>query len=803
MKVLLSWLKEYVDIDITPSELETKLFGAGFEVEETKYLGESIEKIVVGKVTAMEHYEGTHLQICTMDCGEHGKDIIILTGADNVFVGAHVPTALVGAILPGGFKIKERNMVGKMSYGMLCSGEELGIAAGWYPGADYNGLLILDENTVPGDNIVDVLGLDDYIFDISITANRPDCQSILGIAREVAAFLKKPLKAPALTYTETEVTKDEIKVYDEAYDLCPRFLGHYIYDVKHFPSPLWMQRRLASCGMKSIDAIVDITNYVLLEIGQPMHAYDLATLNGSTVYPRRAKEGEMITTLDGKERVLSPNNLVICDAKEPIGLAGIMGGLDSEITESTQEIVLEAAKFMRDNVRKSCRGLGVHTDAAGRYEKGVDEYSVETGMKRCLNLAESLGVAKISSTKFDCSGGASTQERRISVEVKRVNDVLGITVPTAEIISILESLNFGVAESDGVLDITIPRYREDVAHYQDIAEEVIREYGYDHIVPRFLDSAKVTNGGMNAAQERELAVKKLLCAQGLYEIQTMAMYSPKDLDALLIPEDAPERNYIEILNPITENLSIVRTLLAPSMLTVISNNIKTEHESGRFYELAPVYLPKSIPVKEYADERKHLCIGMYGAKESFYTLKGVLDTMAAAYKLDFKYERAEVSYLHPGRSAAVLVNGVKVGTLGQLKYELVNELPIADGKKADTKIFIAEIDYALLAEQFAEGIRYTPVSDKESRVRDMSLIVAKTVEVGVMMDAVKKISKLAAEVSLVDIYEHEKLGLDKKSVTLSVKFATADHGVTDEEADGARDKIVRKLSEQFEAVARV
>lgn len=802
MKVLLSWLKDYVDIDVTPQELETKLFGAGFEVEETQYLAKDIDKIVVGVVKAMEHYEGTHLQICTVDCGEYGNDLIILTGAENVFVGAHVPAALVGATLPGGFKIKERKMVGKMSYGMLCSGEELGIAAGWYPGADVNGLLILDEATKPGESIVDVLGLDDYIFDISITANRPDCQSILGIAREVAAFLKKPLKAPGLTHTETEVTKDEIKVYDEAYDLCPRFLGHYIYDVKHFASPLWMQRRLASCGMKSIDAIVDITNYVLLEIGQPMHAYDLATLNGATVYPRRAKDGEKITTLDGKERVLSNSNLVICDAKEPIGLAGIMGGLDSEITENTVEIVLEAAKFMRDNVRRTGRSLGVHTDAAGRYEKGVDEYSVETGMARCLNLVESLGVAKISKTKFDCSGGASTEERQIEVEVKRVNDVLGIVVPTEEIIKILESLNFKVTENNGVMNITIPRYREDVAHYQDIAEEVIREYGYDHIVPRFLDSAKVTNGGLTAMQRREVAVKELLCSQGMFEISTMAMYSPKDLDALLLPENAPERNYIEILNPITENLSIVRTLLAPSMLTVISNNIKTDHDAGRFFELAPVYLPKSIPVKEYADERKHLCLGIYGQDEDFYSMKAVLDILANTYGLDFAYERAEVSYLHPGRSAAVICNGVKLGTFGQLKYELVNELSIAEGKKADTKIFMCELDYKLLSEQFAPAIKYTPVSDKESKSRDMSLLVSKTVEVGPMMAAVKAISKLAQSVSLVDIYENEKLGEDKKSVTLSVVFATADHDVTDEEADAAREKIVKKLSEQFEAVSR-
>ena len=802
MKVLLSWLKEYVDIEVSAGELEEKFFGAGFEVEESRYLGD-ITGVVVGQVTAMEHYEGTHLQICTLDCGEHGKDIIILTGADNVFVGAKVPVAMVGAVLPGDFKIKERKMVGKMSYGMLCSGEELNIA-GWYPGDEVNGILILPEDAQIGQNIVETLGLDDYIFDISITANRPDCQCITGLAREAAAFLKKPYKAPDLSFTQTDVKDDEIKVYDEAYDLCPRFLGHYIYDVKHFEAPLWMKQRLNSCGFKSIDAIVDITNYVLLEMGQPMHAYDLATLNGKTVFPRRAKEGEKITTLDEKERVLTPENLVICDAKEPIGLAGIMGGLDSEITEKTTDVVLEAAKFLRDNVRRTSRGLGVHTDSAGRFEKGVDEYSVETGMARALNLVEKLGVAKISSTSFDCSGGASRDERVIKVAVSQVNEVLGIEVPAEEITAILERLGFKVTmDAEKMMTITVPRYREDVAHYQDIAEEVIREYGYDHIVPRFIESARVTNGGMNKAQQRELSVKNLLCALGLYEIQTMAMYSPADLDQLLIPGDAPERKYVEIMNPITENLSIVRPILAPSMLNVIINNIKSDHVSGRFFELAQVYKPKELPVHEYVDEPLHLCLGLYGNGEDFYSLKAVLDNMASAYGLSFTYERAEFPSLHPGRSAAVKLGDVTLGSLGQLRYEIIDSLSIAEGKKADLKIYIAEIDYSALAALFADGIHFTPLSDKESRDRDISLIVDRSVEVGTMISEVKSISKLASAVTLTDIYQHEKIGLLKKSVTLSIRFATSDHDVTDEEADAARDKIVKKLGEKLGAVARV
>ena len=514
MKVLYSWLKEYVDIDITPKELETKLFSVGFEVEGMEYLGENLEKVVVGQITSMDHYEGTHLQICHVNCGEMGEDHLILTGADNVFVGAKVPAALVGAKLPCGLEIQPRKMVDMMSYGMLCSGEELCLNKDWYPGADVNGIMILAEDAPLGMDMKEYLELDDYLFDISITANRPDCQSVIGIAKEVAAALDKPFKAPDMSYVEDGTTNPDISVEVIDKETCPRYLGHYVYDVKNMESPLWMKRRLIAVGHNAINAMVDITNYVLVEIGQPMHAFDLNDLEGSSIVVRRAGDGERLVTLDEKERVLNHNNLLICDKVKGVGLAGVMGGLNSEIKESTREVLFESAKFLKDNVRKTSRSLGLRSDAAARFEKGIDEYTVECGMARALNLCQTLGVAKISSSHFDVSAGASREKRVIQVETAKVNYVLGIEVPEEEMVKILKALQFEVALKDGVLTLAVPRYREDIEGYQDIAEEIIREYGYDKVTPTFLDTAKVTNGGLNAAQKKELEVKEFLCTQG-------------------------------------------------------------------------------------------------------------------------------------------------------------------------------------------------------------------------------------------------------------------------------------------------
>lgn len=802
MKVLYSWLKEYVDIDLQPKELETKLFSVGFEVEGMEYLGENLDKVVVGQITSMEKYEGTHLQICHVNCGPMGEDHLILTGADNVFVGAKVPAALVGAKLPCGLDIQPRKMVDMMSYGMLCSGEEMNLNKDWYPGADVNGIMILAEDAPLGMEMRDYLELDDYLFDISITANRPDCHSVIGIAKEIAAALKKPFKAPDMSYVEDGTINEAISVEVIDKETCPRYLGHYIYDVKYTESPLWMKRRLIAVGHNAINAMVDVTNYVLVEIGQPMHAFDLNDLEGSSIVVRRAEDGEKLTTLDEKERVLNTNNLLICDKVKAVGLAGVMGGLNSEIKETTTEVLFESAKFLRDSVRKTARGLGLQSDAASRFEKGIDEYTVECGMARALNLVQKLGIAKVSSSHFDVSGGASTEKRVINVETAKVNDVLGIEVPEADMVEILEALQFEVELKDGVLTLAIPRYRDDVETYQDIAEEVIREYGYDKVVPTFLDAAKVTSGGLNAYQAKELAVKNYLCSQGYYEIQTIAMTSKTEFDMFLIPEDAKEREVVELLNPITENLSIMRTIMAPAMVRVIENNIKNGHEEMRFFEMANVYIPKALPLTEQPIEKKMLCLGSCGAAEDFFSMKGTLEAFAGANDLTFTYKRGNVPYLHPGRTADVYCQGQKIGHLGQLRYEIVDQMNIAGGKKADTKIFLAEIDYSLLSGLFKKGIKYIPESGFASNGRDISLLIGKEVECGTIVDAITACDELITNVTLFDLFESEKLGADKKSMAFNIKLASNEKDVTDAMTDEVIAKVLNALETQFGAQMR-
>ena len=802
MKVLYSWLKEYVDIDIEPKELESKLFSVGFEVEGMEYLGENLEKVVVGQITSMEKYEGTHLQICHVNCGPMGEDHLILTGATNVFVGAKVPAALVGAKLPCGLDIQPRKMVDMISYGMLCSGEEMNLNKDWYPGADVNGIMILAEDAPLGMEMRDYLELDDYLFDISITANRPDCHSVIGIAKEIAAALKKPFKAPDMSYVEDGTINENISVEVLDKETCPRYLGHYIYDVKYTESPLWMKRRLIAVGHNAINAMVDVTNYVLVEIGQPMHAFDLNDLEGSSIVVRRAIEGEKLTTLDEKERVLNTNNLLICDKVKAVGLAGVMGGLNSEIKETTTEVLFESAKFLRASVRKTARGLGLQSDAASRFEKGIDEYTVECGMARALNLVQKLGIAKVSSSHFDVSGGASTEKRVINVQTAKVNDVLGIEVPEKDMVEILEALQFEVELKDGILTLAVPRYRDDVETYQDIAEEVIREYGYDKVVPTFLDAAKVTSGGLNAYQAKELAVKEYLCSQGYYEIQTIAMTAKNEFDMFLIPEDAEERKVVELLNPITENLSIMRTIMAPSMVRVIENNIKNGHEEMRFFEMANVYLPKALPLTEAPVEKKMLCLGSCGASEDFFSMKGTLESFAGANDLTFTYKRGNVAYLHPGRTAEVYCKGQKIGHFGQLRYEIVDNMNIAGGKKADTKIFIAEIDYSVLAGLFKSGIKYVPESGFAGNSRDISLLIGKEVECGTIVDAITACDELIIKVTLFDLFESEKLGADKKSMAFNIKLASAEKDVTDAMTDEVIAKVLKALETQFSAQMR-
>ena len=801
----LSWLKDYVDIDVTPKELEEKLFSCGFEVEELIEVGKEISNVVVGYVKECEPIPDTHLSLCQVDAGEHGT-FQICCGADNVHAGGKYPLAMVGATvyatakdhvtIEGVMTIKKGKLRGYESFGMLCSGTELGLNEDLYPGAGYNGLLVLPEDAPVGADVKPMLGLDDWIFDIAITANRPDCQSIYGIAREVAAVLGKECKEPALDYTETGVKKENFTVRVDAQDLCPRYIAHYLHDVEIKESPAWMRRRLALVGIGSISNVVDITNYVLKELGQPMHAFDYAYLEGDAIRVRRANEGEKITTLDEKEFSLDSSNLVICDGKKPVALTGIMGGLNSEILETTKEVMFEAAKFARDNIRKSSRALGQSSDSSAMYAKGVYEYTTVMAMKRALHLIEELGCGKVSSTHVEVSTGNSLEPKEMKVSVKRVNGVLGIEVPNDDILRILTNLNFAPEIHGDELTIQVPAYREDMDSYPDVAEEIIRMYGYDHVVPTFMPTAKVTLGGLNLKQKTELKLKNALCAAGAYEGIHYSFFSPSDLDLLRLPENAPERKAIQLINPINIDLSLMRTTLAPEMLHAIARNQKKGILSGRIFELGNIFLPKELPLTEYPDERETLCVGVFGENESFYTLKGMAETVAEALDLTFTYEASTKTFLHPYQTAEVFCQGEKVGYLGKVSYEIADELDMR------VSAYVMELDLRILSQWYGKPQVFVPLPKFAEEKRDFAFVVDKDITCAQIENGIKEACNYVTDVELFDVYEGIQLGPNKKSMAFSVVFTPKDEEFTGEMVEGFVKKILKNLERTLQITLR-
>lgn len=805
MLVPLSWLKEYVDIPVSVEELEKKLFSCGFEVEEKYEVGRDISKVVVGLVLKCDPIPDTHLHVCTVDAGPYGA-FQVCCGADNVCEGGKFPLALPDATVyatakdhktvEGVMTIKAGKLRGYDSFGMLCSGVELGLNEDLYPGADYNGLLVLPEDAAPGEDVKTITGLDDWIFDVTITANRPDCLSIFGLAREVSAVLGTKLHAPALDYGTSGAEMPSFKVSVEAPDLCPRYVGHYVSDVRIGRSPAWMRRHLALVGIRSISNIVDITNYVMKELGQPMHAFDYDFLQGGVIKVRRAAEGEKIVTLDEKEFTLSNRNLVICDGEKPVALAGIMGGLNSEIQEGTRAVVFEAAKFMRDNIRKSSRALGQSSDSSQVFSKGVNEYTTVMAMERALHLTERIGAGKPSKTHCDVNSGNSLERRRLTVSVKRVNAVLGIKVPDADILRILTDLDFKPVLLGDLLTVHIPAYREDMETYQDVSEELIRMYGYDHVKPTFMPTAAVTLGGRNTAQTAILTLKRALAAAGASEGIHYSFFGPSDLDLLEFPEDAPERSAIKLMNPINVDLSLMRTTLAPEMIQAMARNEKRGTLSGRVFEIGKRFIPKSLPLTDYPEELDTLAIGAFGEKEDFFTLKGIVEQVAKTLGTEFRYEPDEKPFLHPYQSARILCRGEEIGYLGKVRYEVTKKLD------AEMPEFVAEIDLTKLEDLYGQAQVYKILPKFDVEKRDFAFVVDTEKSCQEIEDAIRKANKYITKVELFDVYQGLQVGPGKKSMAFSVVFTPEDHAFSDEELDGFVKKILADLKYKCGAVLR-
>lgn len=787
MKISLNALKYYVDINVPVEELCDKMVMAGFEVESIENTGDKIKNVVVAEIKALAPHENSdHLQICQMDIGS-GELVQIVTGAQNIAVGDKVPAALDNSDLPNGMHIKAGKLRGVDSNGMLCSGEELCLTEADYEGASVHGILILKPDTVVGTDMRDVLGLNDYIIDFKITANRPDCNCFLGVAKEISVVLGTEFKAPVPSYKTTkENINDYIKIDVENYELCPRYVGRVVKNLRIAPSPDWMQKAISASGMRPINNIVDITNFVMLETGNPMHAFNYNELRGKHIIVRNAKAGEKITTLDGKEYDLNPDMLVIADGEVPSCLAGIMGGLESEITDTTTDLFLESAKFKRDNIRHTGRTLGIRTEASGRFEKGIDIINTEYAMERALDLIYLLDAGDIVDGVIDCYEELPSP-RVINTTTDAILELLGVEIPEEKIVEILNKLGLETRLEGKNLICTVPSIRDDIEGRADLAEEVMRIYGYDHIIGTKM-RGDVVRGKKLPERIKTDAIKKYLCSVGAYEIATYSFISSKAIDTLKLDDTDERRNAVKLLNPLGDEYSTMRTQLITSMLTVMSTNINRKIAEARFFEISKRFVPKALPVTEQPDEIPTLCLGFYGKDEDFFTLKGAVEDIFALFGAHTDIERANEPYLHPGRQALMKANNVPAAVFGEVHPAVAADYGIEE------KIYVAEIKLDVLFGINKRKTVYKPLPKFPAVERDFALLCDIELPIGTLEKAIASgASRLLEKIELFDVYTGSQIPEGKKSVAFSVTLRSSDSTLSDEEIESVTAKIMAKL----------
>ena len=764
------WLQDYVDTTgITPRDYAEAMSMSGSKVETYEYEGEGIEGVVVGRLTSVvPHPDSDHLLICQVDVGK-GADVQIVTGAQNVKAGQLVPAALDGAKLPDGKEIHSTVFRGVQSDGMLCSLGELGLTTHDFPNAIEDGIMVITDPCAPGDDIREALGFNDLKVEFEITPNRPDCLSIRGLARETAVTFDRKLTLPdPMVKGSGGVAADLLKVRIDAPDLCYRYIGRVVKNVKIEPSPRWMRERLRACGVRPINNIVDITNYVMLEYGQPMHAFDLRYVKGSQIIVRRAQEGETITTLDGQLRQLTPKMLVIADTEAPVAVAGVMGGEFSGIMDDTNTIVFESACFNGPSVRSTARALGMRTEASGRYEKGLDPAITYDAVQRACELVELLGAGDVVDGMVDCDC-SNKAPRQIPLDAAWISDFLGVAIEESRMIAILRDLGFTV--EDGM--VTVPSFRGDVEGKADLAEEVARIYGYNNIpttTPR-----PSTHGRYSDRQLFERALHEVMVAEGCYEIATYSFYGPRDFDRIRLPEDSPLRQAVVISNPLGEDTSIMRTSTLPSMLGVLQKNYAARNLAARLYEIGNEYLytgPDTLP-----DERMTLTIGLYGEKEDFYSLSGILTRMAQILHIPGLSLKASSDHptFHPGRCADILLDGRVIGMAGevhpltQANYEL------------KSRTYLAKVDFTALYDAHTDA-HYTPLPRFPAVTRDLALVCDDALPVGEIERTLREaMGDLLESVTLFDVYKGAQVAEGKKSVAYALLLRACDHTLGDEE----------------------
>lgn len=794
----MSWIKRFVDIDVDANEYCDDMIMTGSEVEGYTQQGENINKVVVGKIERISQHENAdRLKVCFLDVGD-SELLQVVTGADNVFEGAYVPVALVGCNLPTGLKIKKGKLRGVESFGMLCSGGELLIDDGVYEGAEYDGIMILKETYTPGMPITEAIGYNDVIIDFKTYANRPDTLSVMGLARETAATYEVPFKEPDYSYNEDEgkVTCDLVEVKIQDKDLCPRYMGKIVYDIKIEPSPRWMQKLLSAAGVRPINNIVDITNYVMLETGQPMHAFDFKYVKDSKIIVRRAKDGEELTTLDGKEYKLTEKNLVIADAQKAVALAGIMGGENSCVYDDTNVILFESANFNSFNIRRTSRQIGLRTESSGRFEKGIDPAACERAINRAMHLVEKLGVGKIAKGSCDVNY-ADVDERTITVDCDKINRLLGQNIPAELMQSILKRIFVESKIVDNKIECIIPTYRSDLENSADIAEEVMRLYGYDKI-PSTLYSSNVL-GGRTEKQKTILDIRNLMTSMGLYQSITYSFMSPSDLDKLLLEADDEKRRTVRISNPLGEDYSLMRTTLVPSMLQSIATNKNHNINEVKLFEIDSVFIPEGTDTKELPNEIKTLCIALNANDEDFFTLKGRLEVLFE--KLNVKkieFVNKDISYLHPGRRAEILCNGVCLGYIGELHPDVAETYDISD------RTLISEINVDMLIQNSSDKVNIKPIPKYPAMSRDLAVIIDLEQNAGPIMSTIRQMGgNLLESVEIFDIYQGEQIEKGKKSVAFSLVFRAQDRTLVDKEVNNKFNGIVKRLEKVYNAKLRM
>ncbi|MDO5708084.1 MAG: phenylalanine--tRNA ligase subunit beta [Andreesenia angusta] len=799
MFVPVKWLKDYIDIeDYDIRKLADKLNETGSHVESIESVDKGVEKVVVGRIEEIEkHPDADKLIITKIDIGEE-ELLQIVTGANNVKEGDLVPVALVGAKLPGGIKIKKGKLRGVESFGMLCSAAELGYSDSVIPKLYRDGIHILQENYEIGKDIREVFGLNEEIIEFEITPNRPDCLSILGMARELGATIEQKIKYPDMEVKEEE---DDIKDYFnelivEDKDLCNAYYARVIKDVKVEESPLWLQTRLMEAGMRPLNNIVDITNYVMLELGQPLHAFDLDKLEDKKIIVKRAENGDVFKTLDDVERKLDDSMLMINDGKNQIAIAGVMGGLDSEVTEDTKTILLESASFNPKSVRLTSKKLGLRTEASTRFEKGLDPNLAKIAGDRVCELIEEINAGKVVKGNF-FEYGQLPEPKEIRVKLEKIDDLIGQKIDRDRILNMLNYLEIeSKIEGEEVIS-NIPTFRTDISIPVDIIEEIARIYGFDNIETKPL-SGVITRGRKSCIRNKQDWAKDLLTSMGLNEIMTYSFVSPSQFDKLNISENSVMRKYVKIRNPLGEDYSVMRTTLLGNMMDVLVRNSRYGIPSIGVYEIGNIFIPNEIPVKTIPKEKRVLSIGMYGDGD-FFTMKGIIDELLEKMGIEgYEYVREENNpTFHPGRAASIVCENYYLGEFGEVHPDVQENYGLKN------RVYMAELDFNRLF--FLKGgvHKYKPLAKYPSISRDIALLVDKEI----MVKEIEKIirengGELVKRVELFDVYEGDQIDNDKKSVAYSIEYNSEEKTLTDEELTPIHQKVLDALEKELDAHLR-